>query len=148
MNWVIRWSGKAGKGAATKNPLYYAAAESTGGTPSFYAGDAYTYELCSVSGCFPHIIEYPRPPYGGTEVTGKKVVFTGKDGVKHYLWVLHVPLSVVGSPPPGARLQSFGSWTFARNKPANIPITNQEGESGLTPVMVDGACCKTQVVTP
>ena len=39
------------------------------GTPTFFAGQALSVELCSVSGCFPHIVDYPAPPRGGLAFT-------------------------------------------------------------------------------
>jgi hypothetical protein len=74
VDYVLRWSGKPvpDATAGTKIPMYYAAVEvGSSGTPSFFAGSVISYELCSVSGCFPHSTDYPAPPYGGTAVTGR-----------------------------------------------------------------------------
>jgi hypothetical protein len=95
-----------------------------------------------VSGCFPHILEYPRPPQGGTTVRGHRKVVTGPSGHKHYFWVFRVPRKLVGSPGRGDTLQSVAAYSFARNKSASVSITNSEGEAGLTPIQIDGACCK------
>jgi hypothetical protein len=91
-----------------------------------------------VSGCFPHILEYPEPPYAGTSIKGKLVKTTGP---KPDFWILRVPLKLIGSPKPGKLLEDFGVYDFARNKPANVPMTNSEAQGGITPIMVDGACC-------
>ena len=82
IDWVARWDGPATKDApgteGISNPIYYAAVESTGsGAPSFFAGVARSIELCSVSGCFPHVLEYPEPPYAGVTITGKLVKTEG-----------------------------------------------------------------------
>jgi hypothetical protein len=91
-----------------------------------------------VSGCFPHLLEYPEPPYGGTNVTGKLKVTKGP---KPDLFVIKVPLKLIGKPKFGQILDDFGGYVLARNKLANQPITNSEGQAGITPVMVDGVCC-------
>ena len=91
-----------------------------------------------MSGCFPHVLEYPEPPYAGTTIKGKLVI---KKGPKPDLWVLRVPLKLIGSPRRGKLLEDFGVYAFARNKPASVPMTNAEGQGGITPILVDGACC-------
>jgi hypothetical protein len=142
VDYVVRWSGPAQVTAdsdGVTNPIWYGAVEITpGGAPSFFAGEARSIELCSVSGCFPHVLEYPEPPYGGTSVTGQLVT---DNGSKVDTLVIRVPLGVVGGLPSGSVLESFGGYAFARNKPASVPLTNAEAEAGVTPVMVDGVCC-------
>ena len=110
------------------------------GPPSFFTGVVRSIELCSVSGCFPHILEYPAPPYGGTSIRGKLVKSKGPAPDR---WVFRVPLRLVGNPKVGQLLEEFGAYVYARNKPASQPITNAEAEGGITPIMVDGACCRT-----
>jgi len=150
VDYVMRWVGPKEKSpTGAQNPIYYAAVEITpSGTPAFFAGKARSVELCSVSGCFPHILEYPRPPQDGTLVKGHRSIITAKNGSKHYRWIIRVPLKLIGSPARGSRLQSFGAYTFARNKSASVAITNSEGEAGVTPILVDGACCKSLPVKP
>jgi hypothetical protein len=141
VDYVVRWVGAPQQTAdGVRNPLWYAAVEITpGGSPSFFAGLARSVELCSVSGCFPHIIEYPEPPYDGTSVSGQLVT---DNGLNSDTWVIRVPANVVGNPAVGSLLESFGAYSFARNKPASFPITNAEAEAGITPIMIDGACCR------
>jgi hypothetical protein len=142
VDYVVRWIGPR-KTRPARFPIRFAAVELTGGgPPAFFAGTARSIELCSVSGCFPHILEYPRPPQGGKMVRGHRRVKTDRNGYKHFFWVIKVPRKVVGSPRRGARLQSVAVYTFARNKSAAVPITNSEGEAGVTPILVDGACCQ------
>jgi hypothetical protein len=88
-----------------------------------------------VSGCFPHITDYPAPPNGGTAVQGQ--VVQGARGKPDSL-VITVPKSLVGG---GSLLESFSVFTFARDKTAGEPITNTEGEAGILPIEVDGVCC-------
>ena len=84
------------------------------------------------------MLEYPEPPYGGTAVTGQLAT---DNGSKVDTWTIRIPLSTFGGLPINSVLESFGAYAFARNKPASIPLTNTEAEAGITPVMVDGACC-------
>jgi hypothetical protein len=153
ITWVARWSGAAADSqTGLRNPIYYAAAESlfagvgAGGSgggafeevPGFYAGAAQSDELCSVSGCFPHLIDYPRPPLAGTDIAGQLVPGTG---TAPDTLVFLVPVSAVGNPKPGSLLESFSVFAFARNKTSMLPITNPEGEAGITPIVIDGICC-------
>src|SRR5206468_925438 len=53
------------------NTIFYAAMENNAANqPIFYAGAMQTFDLCSVSACFPHVLTYPEPGAGST--------FTGK----------------------------------------------------------------------
>jgi hypothetical protein len=137
VDYVVRWIGPSvvDPTDGTRNPIYYAAAESTGGAPTFFAGKVVTIELCSVSGCFPHITDYPAPPSGGTAVTGS--VVQGSKGKPDSL-VITVPKSLVGG---GSLLESLSVFAFARSHSASTPITNTEGEAGILPIQVDGVCC-------
>jgi hypothetical protein len=136
LSFVARWVGERDVAdAGLRDPIYFAAAEQTQGadaSPAFFAGGAQSVELCSVSGCFPHMIEYPRPPVNNTAIEG---TFEGN------FITLHVPVSLVGYPKPGSLLQSFSVYAFARLRSSNTPVSNPEGETGNTPVMIDGICC-------
>jgi hypothetical protein len=137
VDYVVRWIGPAVVDPidGIRNPMYFAAAESTGGAPTFFAGKAVTVELCSVSGCFPHVTDYPAPPNGGTAVTG--TVVQGSHAKPDSL-IITVPKSLVGG---GSLLESLSVFTFARSHSASQPITNAEGEAGILPIQVDGVCC-------
>jgi hypothetical protein len=106
---------------------------------SYFAGQAISVELCSVSGCFPHIVDYPRPPRGGTAVTGK--ITHVEKPFPHDNFVVTVPRSVLDDPPNGSLLESLSAFSFARNKSASLEFTTAEGEAGVVPVAVDGVCC-------
>ena len=140
LDYVIRWVGDPiDSPTGTRNPIYYAAAEVTDlGEPTFFAGPARSIDLCSVSGCFPHIIEYPAPPYGGTSVSGKLV--QGASGAPDH-WEIHVPRNLVGGPHDGTMLESLSAFTMARSRPASVPMTNLEHELGISPVVLDALCC-------
>jgi hypothetical protein len=147
LQYVIRWSGPtAAASTGTRNPLYYVAVEvGPLGIPSYFAGLVQSVELCSVSGCFPHLLEYPRPPFGGAFVSGELVVKNAPQA-SHFL--IRVPRFLLGNPADGAVLGSFSAYSFARTKSAGIPVTNAEAQAGILPVEVDGACCSEAVVGP
>jgi hypothetical protein len=42
----------------------------SGGQDQFFAGQAQSIDLCSVSACFPHVIFYPEFGLGANTVTG------------------------------------------------------------------------------
>ena len=139
VNYVVRWVGApVDSPTGVRDPIYYAAVEVGGGDPMFFAGTARSVELCSVSGCFPHVIEYPAPPNGGTSVTGKLVAGTG--GAADH-WEIRVPRDVVGNPTDTSVMESFSAFTMSRNKSASLPITNAEQELGISPILIDGLCC-------
>ncbi len=139
VDYVVRWVGEPIDSATGKrDPIYYAAVEVGDGDPLFFAGAARSVELCSVSGCFPHVIEYPAPPNGGTSVTGRLVKGTG--GAPDH-WEIRVPRDVVGGPSDTSVLESFSVFSLSRNKSASLPITNVEEELGISPIVVDGLCC-------
>lgn len=139
IQYVMRWTGAPVLDVAgTRNPIYYASVEvGASGIPSFFAGTARAVELCSVSACDPHIIDYPAPPSGGTAVTGRLVA--GEQGGDY--WEVRVPRSVVGSPAAGSMLESLSGYALARSHSAATPFTNAELEAGVAPVLVDGVCC-------
>jgi hypothetical protein len=143
VDYVVRWIGPAvDSSTGLRNPIYYASVEvpSGGGVPTFFAGRAQSIELCSVSACFPHVTDYGAPPNGGTQVSGDVTLqLKGKPDS----FVIHVPKSLVGGAPAGSLLESLSVFTFARNKPASIQITNVEAEGGILPIEVDGICCVT-----
>jgi hypothetical protein len=93
VDYVFRWSGKPVPDPATgtRIPIFYAAVEvDSSGTPTFFTGKAVSYELCSVSACTPHIMDYPAPPSGGTAVTGK-VTFIQPDRGQGNWFIIRVP---------------------------------------------------------
>src|SRR5438093_2943276 len=45
--------------------LFRSAMQTSGATPTFYAGQTQSVDLCSVSACFPHILTYPEPGFTG-----------------------------------------------------------------------------------
>ena len=150
VDYVVRWIGPAYEDpeTGTKNPIYYAAAEvrDPTGDPRYFAGEAQSVELCSVSACTPHVINYPAPPQGGTYVTGE-VQHNTANPFDHDHIVIRVPRSLVGA-NVGSLLESLSVFTFARQKTASTQITQAEAESGRLPIMIDGVCCRETTVGP
>ena len=140
VNYVVRWVGApVGDATNVRNPVYYAAVEvGLTGEPMFYAGEARTIDLCSVSACSPKLMDYPAPPVAGTSVTGRLIAGSGGAADQ---WEITVPRSVVGNPTDTTMLESFSMFTMARNKSASLPLTNIEGQAGIAPVLVDAVCC-------
>jgi hypothetical protein len=142
VEYVARWTGPAVTDQSTglKNPIYYASVEvQPGGVATYVAGAAQSVDLCSVSACTPHIVNYPAPPQGGTLVTGQLKL--GRPGATDQ-WIITVPRAVIGNPPVGSTFESFGAYTLARNHTAGLTLTQTEGEAGITPVEIDGVCCR------
>jgi hypothetical protein len=143
VEWVVRWTGPAVNDPETglQNPLYYAAVEvMPGGIPTFFAGKAQSVDLCSVSACTPHIVNYPAPPQGGAFVTGQ--LHLSFDPGAPDSWSIRVPRSAVGNPQMGSLMESLSAFTLARNHTASVPISNSDGEAGITPIEIDGVCCR------
>ncbi|MHB8513723.1 MAG: hypothetical protein ACYDCC_16370 [Actinomycetota bacterium] len=139
VDYVVRWVGpQTLTQFGLRNPIYYAAVEvGRAGAPTYFAGAARSVDLCSVSACDPHGIEYPAPPYGGVAVSGNLV--TSSD-IGDYFEIT-VPASAVGSPAPGSLIESVGAYAFARSRPASTGYTNAELQAGVAPVEVNGLCC-------
>jgi hypothetical protein len=147
LNYVVRWSNKTPKGtpaAEQRWPIQYVAAEvDLGGALSYYAGEAYTYDLCSVSGCYPHGFLYPKPPLGGFDVKGELKIVKGPKPDK---LIFTVPFRKFGN-KLRLRMDSFSAYSFASPRSANQPPTNSEVEGDRNPVEVDGICCREALLT-
>jgi hypothetical protein len=140
IDFVIRWTGPAidDPTDGIRNPIEYAAAEVLAPKKfSFSAGDAISVELCSVSGCFPHIVDYPAPPRGGTAVTGKIVHQATGDVLQ-----ITVPRSSLHGLTDGSLLESFSAYALVRDASASATPTNADAQAGITPIEVDGICCE------
>ncbi len=139
LQYVARWvGGEREKAEGPYHPIWYASVEVTPGGPSFFAGETRSIDLCSVSLCEPHILEYPAPPVSGVAIEGRLIA---NPGDAPDVWELVVPRSVVGSPTTSEVLESFGAYAFVRSRSAATPRTNAEGEADVTPILIDGTCC-------
>ena len=139
VDFVVRWIGQSFDDPVqgVENPIYYAAVEALpGGVTQAFAGTATSIDLCSVSACDPHVVDYGGPGNGGTAVTA-----TLKHGSGFDYWEIVVPRTLVGNPADGSLLESLSAFTFARKQSASIQIPNPDAEAGITPVQVDGVCC-------
>jgi hypothetical protein len=147
LDYVIRWIGPTkGNAANERSPVYYAAVEILPGEfPYAFAGTAHSIDLCSVSGCFPHVLDYGGPGNGGTPLAVPIQIEHASD---HDGFFITVPRSLVGNPADGTLLESFSGFTFVRQKSAAIEITNAEAEAGIMPILIDGACCRDAQLGP
>ncbi len=139
VDFVVRWIGQSVDDPVQglENPIYYAAVEALpGGVTQAFAGTATSIDLCSVSACDPHVVDYGGPGNGGTAVSA-----TLKHGPGFDYWEIVVPRTLVGNPADGSLLESLSAFTFARKQSASIQIPNADAEAGITPVQVDGVCC-------
>lgn len=142
LDYVVRWSNKTPKGTPKDKkrwPIQYVAAElDATGSPSFFSGEAFTYELCSVSGCFPHGFLYPKPPLGGRTIKGRLKVTKGPKPDK---LIFTVPFRKFGN-KRHLRMDSLSAYAFASPRSAAQPPSNGEVQNDRNPVEVDGVCCR------
>jgi hypothetical protein len=82
-------------------------------------------------------VDYCGPGNGGTAVTVVRKQAGSFDD-----WEITVPRTLVGDPADGSFLESFGAYSFARKQSASVQIPNSDAEAGVTPVQVDGVCCR------
>jgi hypothetical protein len=136
LQYVTRWQ--------MGDTIYYAAMETTGGTPSFYAGLAQSIDLCSVSACFPHVITYPE--------SGSAAPFTGKpeQGTVNCprspsvdnpcSFTIKVKVADVGGPNANSLLEEVGAYSLSATVQEALQ-TNLTAEADTVPLEIDGACC-------
>jgi hypothetical protein len=106
------------------------------GQYQFYAGQAQSIDLCSVSACDPHVIYYPEAPAtGGHTETG-----TVNCSTKPCTVTIKVAGADVGSPSTSSLLEEVGSYAFGAAR-LQSAITNTQAEADQLPLEVDGICC-------
>ncbi|HJP65045.1 MAG TPA: hypothetical protein VKA30_01935 [Actinomycetota bacterium] len=113
--WMVTWQ--------YRHKIYFAKADSDLGLPpEFTAGEPASYDRPGLAPyTIPQLVDYR----GGTEVAGRQV---GNE------WVITVPAGLVGSPAPGAMLESVTGFTllandlppFATIGPGNVPTVVDE----------------------
>ncbi|HZU75508.1 MAG TPA: hypothetical protein VFA70_02020, partial [Dehalococcoidia bacterium] len=149
LQYVTRWilcAPYAGPGTSGNCKIYYAEAEvqvigGTVGFFQFYAGQAASIDLCSVSACDPHVETYPDAPSfnsGGTQVGGFTVSGTANQSTG--LITIQVPVNDIGSPNGKSLLEEVGSYAFGSARGQSL-ITNADAEADLLPLEIDGVCC-------
>lgn len=138
LQYVTRWQ--------MGNTIYYAMVETTpaqaaAGQYQFYAGQAQSIDLCSVSACDPHVIYYPEAPAtGGHSETGSiSCPATPSPGTPCTATIKVAPADV-GSPGGSSLLEEVGSYAFAAARP-QAAVTNALAQAGELPLEVDGICC-------
>jgi hypothetical protein len=133
LQYVTRWQ--------MGNTIYYAAMSSTAANrPSFYAGRAESVDLCSVSGCYPHVITYPESGLGGEAEHGSISCPALPSAANPCHFTIHVKVADVGNPTATSLLEEVGSYSFASVHPQGL-TTNAQALIDDVPLQIDGACC-------
>ena len=127
------------------NTIYYAAAEnSAAGQTTYAAGPALSTDLCSVSACFPHVIDYPQAPVGMAQ-TGSIACPAAPTAASPCTLTIQVKLADVGSPTPSSLLEEVGAYAFAAAVPSTALVPPGAGNAlalaDSVPLQVDGLCC-------
>ncbi|HEX6539979.1 MAG TPA: hypothetical protein VF155_12450 [Candidatus Dormibacteraeota bacterium] len=138
LQYVTRWQ--------MGNTIYYAMMETTpalaaAGQYNFYAGQAQSIDLCSVSACDPHVIYYPEAPApGGHAETGSVSCPAVPAPRTPCTITVTVNGGDVGTPAPSSLLEEVGSYAFGAARP-QAAVTNAQAEADELPLEVDGICC-------
>jgi len=133
VQYVTRWQ--------MRDTSYYAGVENTAlNRPSFYAVKAKSFDLCSVSACFPHVITYPEAGLGGSAETGRIDCPGSPGAASPCTMTIRVRVADIGSPGAASLLEEVGSYAFASTLPSGA-LTNANAEADNVPLQVDGACC-------
>jgi len=133
LQYVTRWQ--------MGNTIYYAAMENTAANqPVFYAGAARSVDLCSVSACFPHVLTYPEPAFGGSTERGSIVCPASPSASNPCTLTILVHPADVGGPAPSSVLEEVGAYSFAATTQSG-EITNAQALADDVPLEIDGACC-------
>ena len=136
LQYVTRWQ--------FGNTLYYAAMENTP-APSFYAGRVQSLDLCSVSACFPHVLTYPEPRFGGTaeSESGTVTCPITPSASNPCSVTIAVAVSDVGMTAATAAtslLEEVGAYAMASSILEGAE-NNATAESDTVPLEIDGVCC-------
>jgi len=136
VQYVTRWQ--------LGNTLYYAAMENTPANhPSFYSGKVQSLDLCSVSACFPHVLTYPEPGFGGTTETGTIVCPAAPSVSNPCNVTISVGVGHIGMTQTTAStslLEEVGTYALASSILEGSE-TNATAESDTVPLEIDGVCC-------
>ena len=134
LQYVTRWQ--------MGNKIYYAEMErASSGDPSFYAGDAQSVDLCSVSACFPHVITYPEAgSTGGHAETGSVTCPSAPSASSPCTITIHAKPADVGGPSTTSLLESVGTYAFASSHQQG-QLSNPQAQADNVPLEVDGVCC-------
>jgi len=133
LQYVTRWQ--------LGNTIYYAAMENTAANqPIFYAGAAKSVDLCSVSACFPHVITFPEPGFGGSAESGSINCPSVPSASNPCTLTIRVSVADVGGPTANSLLEEVSAYSFAASTPSG-EITNAQAQADNVPIEIDGVCC-------
>ncbi len=140
LQYVTRWQ--------MGNTIYYAAMEDNpaGQGRQFSAGPAQSIDLCSVSGCTPHVLLYPEGvasnpnvPLGSPE-SGGVVCPVSPTAANPCVITITVNAAHVGAVNSSSLLEEVGGYSFASEHP-QASITNAQAQVDQNPLEIDGVCC-------
>ena len=136
LQYVTRWQ--------MGNVAYYAAMETSGGSPAFYAGAVQSIDLCSVSACFPHVLTYPEAGPGGT-FTGKPETGTvscpaNPSAGNPCTVSVRVNVADIGGPTATSLLEEVGGFSLAAAIQEGAETT-ASAQTDTVPLEIDGVCC-------
>jgi hypothetical protein len=137
LQYVTRWQ--------FGNTLYYAAMENTPANQQllYYAGKVRSIDLCSVSACFPHVLTYPEPNFGGTTEPGTISCPETPSASNPCSVTISVPVGDIGMTPTTAAtslLEEVGGYALAATIQEGAE-TNATAQSDTVPLEIDGVCC-------
>ena len=136
LQYVTRWQ--------FGNTLYYAAMENTpANQPSYYSGKVQSLDLCSVSACFPHVLTYPEPGFGGTAESGTVTCPAMPSASNPCSVTIEVRVGDIGMASATAAtslLEEVGTYAMASSILEGAE-TNATAESDTVPLEIDGVCC-------
>jgi hypothetical protein len=136
LQYVTRWQ--------MGDKIFYAAMETMGGAPSFYAGAAQSIDLCSVSACFPHVITYPEsgvgPTYTGKTEPGTINCPATPNADNPCSMTINVNVADIGSPNLNSLLEEVGAYAFSATLQEGAE-NNATAQADTVPLEIDGVCC-------
>ena len=97
-------------------------------------------DLCSVSACFPHVITYPEPAFGGSAETGSVSCPASPSASNPCTLTITVKVADVGGPTGSNLLEEVGGYAFASAHQQGA-LTNAQAEADNVPLEIDGVCC-------
>ncbi len=128
------------------NTIYYAMMETnnilrSSNADMFYAGSAQSIDLCSVSACDPHVLQYPETPQPGANgETGSVSCPATPTAANPCVITINIHAADVGGPTQGSFLEEVGSYALGSVREQSL-ITNADAEVDNLPLEVDGICC-------
>ena len=136
LQYVTRWQ--------FGNTIYYAAMENTAANrPSFYAGKAQSIDLCSVSACFPHVLTYPEPHFGGNAESGTincPATPSPSNPCSVTIAVRVGDIGMASATSATSLLEEVGGYALAATIQEGAE-NNATAESDTVPLEIDGVCC-------